>query len=75
MPIHRLSDARLVRRSQQGDRDAFVVFLQRYDHRLRGLVYALTARPKDAELSIAKRPATLALVVLALTVVLNLVFR
>jgi RNA polymerase sigma-70 factor, ECF subfamily len=41
MPIHRLSDARLVRRSQQGDRDAFVVFLQRYDRRLRGLVYAL----------------------------------
>lgn len=43
VPIHRLSDARLVKRSQQGDRDAFVVFLQRYDHRLRGLVYALLA--------------------------------
>jgi RNA polymerase sigma-70 factor, ECF subfamily len=41
VPIHRLSDARLVRRSQQGDRDAFVAFLQRYDRRLRGLVYAL----------------------------------
>jgi len=41
MPIHRLSDSRLVRRSQQGDGDAFMVLLQRYDHRLRGLAYAL----------------------------------
>ena len=41
MPIDRLSDSRLVRRSQQGDRDAFMVLLQRYDHRLRGLAYAL----------------------------------
>ena len=41
VPIHRLSDARLVRRSQQGDRDAFLVFLRRYDHRLRGMAYAL----------------------------------
>lgn len=41
VPIHRLSDTRLVRRSQQGDRDAFLVFLQRYDHRLRGMAYAL----------------------------------
>jgi RNA polymerase sigma-70 factor, ECF subfamily len=41
VPIHRLSDARLVRRSQEGDRDAFLVFLQRYDHRLRGMAYAL----------------------------------
>jgi len=42
---------------------------------LRGLVYALTERPKDAELSVAKRPLTLALVVLALTLALNLIFR
>src|ERR687897_1445340 len=41
MPTHRLSDSRLVRRSQQGDGDAFMVLLQRYDHRLRGLAYAL----------------------------------
>jgi SSS family solute:Na+ symporter len=47
----------------------------RPDDELRGLVYALTERPKDAELSVAKRPLTLALVVLALTLVLNLVFR
>jgi RNA polymerase sigma-70 factor (ECF subfamily) len=43
VPIHRLSDSRLVRRSQQGDRDAFVALVQRYDSRLRGLVYGLVA--------------------------------
>jgi RNA polymerase sigma-70 factor, ECF subfamily len=43
VPIHRLSDSRLIRRSQQGDRDAFVALVQRYDDRLRGLVYGLVA--------------------------------
>jgi SSS family solute:Na+ symporter len=46
----------------------------RAEHELRGLVYALTERPSDVALPWAKRPLTLALFVLALTVVLNLVF-
>lgn len=37
----RLSDATLVRRSQQGDRRAFSALLGRYDWRLRGLSHAL----------------------------------
>jgi len=37
----RLTDATLVRRSQQGDRRAFRALLGRYDWRLRGLAYAL----------------------------------
>jgi RNA polymerase sigma-70 factor (ECF subfamily) len=37
----RLSDATLVRRSQQGDRRAFGALLGRYDWRLRGLAHAL----------------------------------
>lgn len=37
----RLSDATLVRRSQQGDRRAFTALLARYDWRLRGLANAL----------------------------------
>ena len=47
----------------------------RVEEELRGLVYALTERPKDDALSWAQRPATFAGVVLALTLVLNLVFR
>ena len=41
---------------------------------LKGLVWSLTERPKDAELPWFKRPLTLALVVLALTLTLNLIF-
>jgi SSS family solute:Na+ symporter len=41
---------------------------------LRGLVYSLTPKPEEAETAWYKRPATLALVVLALTVVLNIIF-
>jgi len=37
----RLSDATLVRRSQQGDRKAFGALASRYDRRLRGLAHAL----------------------------------
>jgi RNA polymerase sigma-70 factor (ECF subfamily) len=37
----RLSDANLVRRSQQGDRRAFSALVGRYDWRLRGLAFAL----------------------------------
>ncbi|HET7458883.1 MAG TPA: sodium:solute symporter family protein [Gemmatimonadaceae bacterium] len=48
---------------------------QRPDSELRGLVYALTDKPTDAALPVLKRPLTLALIVLGLTLVLNLVFR
>jgi SSS family solute:Na+ symporter len=41
---------------------------------LRGLVYSLTPKPEEAETAWYKRPATLALAVLALTVVLNIIF-
>jgi SSS family solute:Na+ symporter len=41
---------------------------------LRGLVYSLTARPTDEALPWIRRPTTLALAVLVLTLALNLVF-
>jgi SSS family solute:Na+ symporter len=41
---------------------------------LRGLVYSLTPRPREENLAWRSRPAALAAVVLALTVVLNLLF-
>jgi hypothetical protein len=41
---------------------------------LRGLVYGLTPRPTDAVAHWYHRPATLAVFVLTLTVLLNLVF-
>jgi SSS family solute:Na+ symporter len=41
---------------------------------LRGLVYSLTERPRDEGEPWYRRPATLAVVVLALTLVLNIVF-
>ena len=44
------------------------------DDELRGLVYALTPRLTDHEIVWYKRPATLAVVVLGLTVVLNVIF-
>jgi len=44
------------------------------DDDLRGLVYALTPRLKDRDLPWYKQPATLGVVVLALTVVLNVIF-
>jgi solute:Na+ symporter, SSS family len=46
----------------------------RHDDELRGLVYSLTPRPGDKDLPFRARPAVLAVLVLALTVVLNLVF-
>ncbi|HEX8803842.1 MAG TPA: sigma factor, partial [Acidimicrobiales bacterium] len=49
MPIHRLRDSRLIRRSQQGDRDAFLVLAKRYDPRLRGLAHALVGRDATAK--------------------------
>ena len=41
---------------------------------LRGLVYSLTPRPRDEELAWYARPWVLAVIVLALTLVLNLIF-
>ena len=47
----------------------------RAESELRGLVYALTERPKDGALTWIQRPATFAGIVLAMTVALNLIFR
>ena len=44
------------------------------DEDLKGLVYALTPRLKDRELPWYKQPATLGVIVLGLTVVLNVIF-
>jgi SSS family solute:Na+ symporter len=41
---------------------------------LRGLVYSLTPKPEEAETVWYKRPAALAIAVLALTLVLNVIF-
>jgi RNA polymerase sigma-70 factor, ECF subfamily len=51
----RLSDASLVRRSQQGDRRSFSALVGRYDWRLRGLAHALLldALEMDTALAIA----------------------
>ena len=44
------------------------------DEDLKGLVYALTPRLTDRDLPWFKRPATLGIVVLGLTLVLNVIF-
>jgi len=44
------------------------------DEELRGLVYALTPRPREEGVPVWKQPAALALVVLAITLVLNILF-
>jgi SSS family solute:Na+ symporter len=41
---------------------------------LRGLVYSLTPKPEEAHVEWYKRPATLAIVVLVLTIILNVIF-
>jgi SSS family solute:Na+ symporter len=46
----------------------------RPDDELRGLVYALTARPKDTERRFWERPFTLGVIVLIMTLLLNFVF-
>src|SRR5690242_5531649 len=46
----------------------------RQDAELKCLVWSLTDRPKDADLPWIKRPVTLAIGVLALTLILNLIF-
>jgi SSS family solute:Na+ symporter len=44
------------------------------DDELAGLVYALTSRPKEDGVPWHKRPATLGVAILAVTLVLNIVF-
>jgi solute:Na+ symporter, SSS family len=46
----------------------------REDEELRGLVYSLTPRPNDEAVNWYQRPATLAVVVATLLIVLNLIF-
>jgi SSS family solute:Na+ symporter len=46
----------------------------RPDEELKGLVYSLTPRPDEGHLPWHKRPAALAIVVLALTIALNIIF-
>ena len=46
----------------------------RPDEELRGLVYALTPRQRDSEHNFWKRPATLGVIVLVMTLLLNFVF-
>lgn len=46
----------------------------REQEELRGLVYSLTEKPSEEHLEWYKRPVTLAVVVLALTLVLNIIF-
>ncbi len=41
---------------------------------LRGLVYSLTPQPEETHVEWYKRPATLAIVVLVLTIILNIIF-
>jgi len=47
----------------------------RPDAELVGLVYSLTERPKEHHLPWYGRPASLAVLVLAVTLVLNIIFR
>ncbi|HTL04132.1 MAG TPA: sodium:solute symporter family protein [Gemmatimonadales bacterium] len=44
------------------------------DEELKGLVYSLTPKQPDARLPLLKRPATLGVIVLGLTAVLNIIF-
>lgn len=44
------------------------------DEELKGLVYSLTPRQKDGDMPWFKRPATLAVIVLVLALVLNIIF-
>ena len=46
----------------------------RPDSELQGLVYSLTERPRDTGLRWYKRPGSLAVIAIAVTIVLNVVF-
>ncbi len=45
---HATSDAQLVRRAQNGDRDAFEVLVKRYERRIYALTYRMMGNPDDA---------------------------
>jgi SSS family solute:Na+ symporter len=47
---------------------------EKSDDDLRGLVWALTPRITDRKLPVWKRPATLGIIVLGCTLILNLIF-
>ena len=51
-----------------------LVTTPRADRELEGLVHALTAKPRDERLAWYLRPATLGAIVLAATLLLNVVF-
>src|SRR5690348_2125240 len=51
-----------------------VVTRPRPDEDLRGLVYALTPRPRDTQIHFWQRPVTLGVIVLVMTLLLNFVF-
>jgi SSS family solute:Na+ symporter len=53
---------------------SFLTHRNKSDDELKGLVYALTPRLTDGDLVWYKRPATLGVVVLGLTLVLNIIF-
>jgi len=53
---------------------SLVTARQKSDDELKGLVYALTPRLTDREIVWYKRPATLAVLVLGLTLILNVIF-
>ncbi len=53
---------------------SLVTSRQKTDDELRGLVYSLTPRQPDARLAWYKRPATLGVLVLGLTLTLNVIF-
>jgi len=53
---------------------SLVTARQKSDDQLKGLVYALTPRLTDREIVWYKRPATLAVLVLGLTLMLNVIF-
>jgi SSS family solute:Na+ symporter len=53
---------------------SLVTSRKKTDDELRGLVYSLTPRQPDAQLAWFRRPATLGVVVLCLTLTLNVLF-
>ena len=56
------------------DRLERIIFVTRRFGELRGLVSSLTERPRDHALAWYQKPATLAVLVLAFTLILNIVF-
>jgi SSS family solute:Na+ symporter len=52
-----------------------LVTTPRAESELKGLVYSLTPRPPEEKMSWVKRPHVLAIGVLAMTFLLNLIFR